>query len=143
MKSNRITLLKIMVGIVFTCSITSCTNNSVAIPETEYAAKIIGQWVGTVGDLKESMTLNNDSTFVCHVYPDGFIANTLSQGVEGELNGKWNIKGSTITLHITGEVNENFENKIAVSTIISLKENELVLKSDRGASSSFGRSGPL
>lgn len=139
MRSNKITWLKAIVIIVFAFCITSCTNNSVVIPETEYSTKIIGQWMGTVGDLKETMTLNSDSTFSCQVYPNGFIANTLSQGVRGTVNGKWDLKGSTISLHITGEKNENVENKIAVSTIISLKENELVLKSDKGETSRFER----
>jgi len=139
MRSNNITWLKLIVIIAFVFCITSCTNKSVDVPETEYSTKIIGQWMGTVGDLKETMTINSDSTFSCKVYPNGFIANTLSQGVRGMVNGNWNIKDSIITLNITGEKNENFENKIAVSTIISLKENELVLKSDKGETSLFER----
>jgi len=143
MKSNSIIRLKTIIGIVFTCYITSCTNNTVVIPKSEYSAKIIGQWMGTVGDLKESMALNSDSTFVCQLYLDGFIANTLSQGVKGTVNGRWNIKDSTITLNITGEKNENLENGSAISTIISLKENELVLKSDKNETSLFERVKPL
>ena len=139
MKSNITIKLKIIILAVFTWCITSCTNNSVVIPKTEYPTKIIGQWMGTVGDLKETMTLNSDSTFTCQVYSEGFIANTLSQGVKGTVSGKWNIQDSIITLNIMGEKNENLKNKIAISTIISLKENELVLKSDNKETSLFER----
>jgi len=42
-------------------------------------------------------------------------------------------------LKITGEKNERVENKVALSRIISLKKNELVLKSDKGETSRFER----
>jgi hypothetical protein len=40
---------------------------------------------------------------------------------------------------ITGENNEHLVNKTASSVIVSFKENELVLKSDRDDTSSFVR----
>ncbi len=136
---NNTIWLKTIMLIIVGFFVTTCINDSSVIPDTEYSTKIIGSWRGTVGDLKESMKLNNDSTFVCQIYPEGFIANTLSQGTKGAVNGKWKIKGAIITLTITGEKNENLENKIAISIIISLKENELVLKSDKGETSLFER----
>lgn len=138
LKYNGRNFLKI-ITVVFTCYITACANDSAVISETEYSTKIVGQWFGTAGGLKESITLNHDSTFVCEVYPMGFIANTLSQGERGSINGNWKITGATITLNITGEKNERVENKVALSRIISLKKNELVLKSDKGETSRFER----
>jgi len=117
----------------------SCSNNSSIVPEAEYSTNIVGCWQGTVGELKETMTINGDGTFVCQLYPTGFIANTLSQGVRGTIRGTWNITGALITLKITGEKNELLENGTASSTIVSFKKDELVLKSDRGGTSPFKR----
>ena len=119
----------------------SCTNNTPPVPEAEYSAKIVGHWQGTVGDLKETIKIDNDGTFVCQLHPMGFIANTLSQGVTGTIRGTWKITGAIITLRITGANKELLGNRIASSTIVAFKENELVLKSDRGETSSFQRVG--
>jgi len=101
--------------------------------------KIVGRWQGTVGDLKEAMSLDGDGTFVCQLHPMGFIANTLSQGVTGTIRGTWKITGAIITLRITGAENESLRNKIASSTIVTFKEDELVLKSGGGETSPFQR----
>jgi len=111
----------------------------IPVPVTEYSTKIIGSWQGTVGDSKESMSINNDGTFVCKVHSTGFISNTLSQSINGSISGTWNIKGAIITLKITGSKNEWPENRIATSMILAFKENELILKSDRGGISPFRR----
>jgi len=117
----------------------SCSNNSSIVPEAEYSTNIVGCWQGTVGELKETMTINGDGTFICQLYPTGFIANTLSQGVRGTIRGTWNITGALITLKITGEKNELLENRTASSTIVSFNNGVLVLKSDLGATSPFKR----
>ena len=115
-----------------------CTNNS-PVSKADYATKIVGHWQGTVGDVKETMTINSDGTFNCKIYPMGFIANTLSQKLPGSVRGTWTISGAILTLNITGEKNERLENSIASSTIVSFKEDNLVLKSDRGGTSMFHR----
>jgi hypothetical protein len=85
------------------------------------------------------MSINRDGTFVCQLHPLGFIANTLSQGVSGKISGTWNIRGTLLTLRITGSQNERLANSAASSTIVSFNENLLVLRSDRGETSSFER----
>jgi hypothetical protein len=117
----------------------SCANNARPVPEAEYSTKIVGRWQGTVGDLKETMSINGDGTFVCQLHPTGFIANTLSQSVTGTVRGTWKITGTIITLRITDAEDESVKNKIASSTIVTFKKDELVLKSDRGGASSFQR----
>jgi hypothetical protein len=117
----------------------SCENNSSTVPEADYSTKIVGRWQGTVGESKELMSINADGTFVCQLYPTGFIANTLSQGVLGTVRGTWKISGAMITLQITGEKKEHLENKIAVSTIVAFKKDEIVLRSDGGGTSPFHR----
>jgi hypothetical protein len=103
----------------------------------------VGRWQGTVGDLKETMSIDGDGTFVCQLHPMGFIANTLSQGVTGTIRGTWKITGAMITLRITGAENERLRNRMVSSTIVAFKEDELVLKSDRGETSRFQRVGAL
>ena len=117
----------------------SCANNSSTVPEAEYSTKIVGRWQGMVGDLKETMSIDADGAFVCQLYPAGFIANTLSQGVTGTVHGTWKITGAMITLKITDPKKENLENRMAASTIVTFKKDELVLKSDRGGTSPFLR----
>ncbi len=124
--------------IAFGFYLTACTNNS-TVPESEYSTEIIGNWEGTVGELKETMSLNRDSTFICHIRPMGFIANTLSQSLPGTIRGRWQINGAKITMEVTGEKNARVENKTASSTIVTFKNDSLVLKSDIGNISAFRR----
>jgi hypothetical protein len=117
----------------------SCSTNVQPVPEKKYSTTIVGRWQGTVGDLKESMTIDGDGTFVCQLHPMGFIANTLSQSVTGTIRGTWNITGAMITLRITSAEDERLRNRSASSTIVAFKEDELVLKSDRRETSLFKR----
>ena len=125
----------VVLGFCLAC----CTNNSAPVPGAEYSTKIVGHWRGTVGDLKETMSIDGDGTFVCQLHPTGFLANTLSQGVTGTIRGTWKIAGAIITLRITSAENEHLRNRIASSMIVALKEDKLVLKSDRGETSTFQR----
>ena len=119
--------------------VASCAKKSTPVAETECSTKIIGAWQGTVGDLKETMSLNGDHTFVCQLQPQGFLANTLSQSVTGTIRGTWAITGAVITLKITDAENESLTNKTASSTVVRFTQDELVLRSDRGETSSFHR----
>jgi len=139
MKSNCTPWVRAIAVVVLGFCLASCVNNSTPVPEAEYSTKIVGRWQGTVGDLKETMSIDDNGTFVCQLRPMGFIANTLSQGVTGTIRGTWKIAGAMITLRITGSENEHLRNRIASSTIVAFKEDELVLKSDRGETSSFQR----
>jgi|SRR5580658_6370167 hypothetical protein len=125
--------------IVLGFCLASCVNNSSTVPEAEYSTTIVGRWQGTVGASKETMSIDRDGTFVCQLYPTGFIANTLSQGVKGTVHGTWIISGAIINLRITGAKNERLENTNAASTIVAFKKDELVLKSDGGGTSPFQR----
>jgi hypothetical protein len=85
------------------------------------------------------MSLKSDGTFVCQLNQTGFIANMLYPVVPGTVSGTWSITGNVMMLKITGEKNERLVNKTASSVIVSFNENELVLKSNRGETSSFVR----
>jgi len=139
MKTNCTPWVRAIAVVVLGFCLASCVNNSPPVPEAQYSTKIVGRWQGTVGDVKETMSIDGDGTFVCQVHPMGFIANTLSQGVTGTIRGTWKITGAIITLRITGTENERLRNRIASSTIVAFKEDELVLKSDGGGTSSFQR----
>jgi hypothetical protein len=102
----------------------SCTNNEEPVSPAQYSTKIVGNWQGTVGNSKETMQINSDGTFVCQLHQTGFLAN---------------ISGVIITLKITGEKHEHLLDRTATSTIESFKADELILKSDRGETSTFRR----
>ena len=141
MKSNCTPWVRVIVVVVLGFCLASCAKNSQPVPEAEYSTKIVGRWQGTVGDLKETMSFDGNGTFVCQLYPMGFIANTLFPSAIGTVRGTWKITGAVITLAISGAENERLMNKIASSTIVAFKEDELVLKSDRGETSPFQRVG--
>ncbi len=121
----------------------SCATRVPSVPEADYSTAIVGHWRGTVGDFKEWMTIDGDGTFVCQLRPMGFIANTLSQSVTGTIRGTWQITGTRITLRISSAENERLRNGIASSSIVAFKTDALVLKSDRGESSTFRRTAAL
>jgi hypothetical protein len=143
MKSNCTPWVRAIAVVVLGFCVASCANNPPPVRQAEYSTKIIGIWQGTVGDLKETMSIDGDGTFVCQLHPRGFIANTLSQGVSGTIRGTWKITGTMITLRVTSAEHEQLKNKIASSTIVALREDRLVLKSDRGETSAFQRARDL
>jgi hypothetical protein len=113
------------------------------VSEIEYAAKIVGTWLGNVGGMKESITFSGDGRFNAQLRPQGFISNTLSQGVTGTIRGTWAISGKTITLKITSAEDERVKNRATSSAILTFTQNELSLKSGRGETSTFTRTTPL
>jgi hypothetical protein len=73
------------------------------------------------------------------VRPAGFISNTLSQGTTGTIRGTWTITGKVITMKITSADNQNVQNKETSSTIITFTQNELMVRSPNGETSTFMR----
>ena len=118
--------------------VSSCTPAK-PVAEVEYSAKIVGNWLGTVGNMKESITFSGSGTFIAQLRPQGFISNTLSQGVTGTIRGTWAINGKTITLKITSAEDERVNNSVTSSTILAFNQDELSMKSDRGETSTFTR----
>ena len=117
----------------------SCAPEAAPIAESLYSAKLAGDWQGTVGDMKETISFRADGGFTSQVRPMGFISNTLGQGVTGTIRGTWVIQGKVITLAINSAENEKLLNKTTTSTIESFKQNELVVKSASGETSTFVR----
>ena len=128
--------------LVLAFCISACTPAK-PVEEAEYCAKIVGNWLGTVGDMKESITFSADGSFIAQVRPAGFISNTLSQGVTGTINGTWAINAKNITLKIISAEDERVINSVTSSTIMAFKLNELSMKSDRGETTTFERTEPL
>jgi hypothetical protein len=118
--------------------VSSCTPAK-SVAEADYAAKIVGHWLGTVGNMKESITFSGGGSFIAQLRPQGFISNTLSQGVTGTIRGTWAINGKTITLKITSAEDERVNNSVTSSTILAFNQDELSMKSNRGETSTFTR----
>jgi len=133
-------LLGLLLALVF--GTLSCTPAK-PVAEAEYSATIVGNWLGTVGDMKESITFSADGSFISQVRPRGFISNTLSQGVTGTIRGSWAIKAKNITLKITSAEDERILNSVTSSTILAFDQDELTMKSDRGETSTFLREASL
>jgi hypothetical protein len=119
-----------------------CTHNSPQVAESQYPTKIIGGWLGTVGNLRESMVINGDGTFVCHLRKTGFIAEMLYPAPPGTVSGTWSIVGAVLTLTISATKSERLENRKASSMIVAFREDEMELKS-HGNTSSFHRTAGL
>ncbi len=119
--------------------VSSCQPNTAPIAESQYSARLAGDWQGTVGDMKETIRFRADGGFTSQVRPMGFISNTLGQGVTGTIRGTWAIQGKVITLTITSTEDERLLNKTTTSTIETFSQNALILKSASGETSTFVR----
>jgi uncharacterized protein (TIGR03066 family) len=126
-------------GLIFALNLSSCAPDGATIGEAQYATKIVGDWQGTVGDMKETISFGADGKFVSHVRPRGFISNTLGQGITGTIRGTWRVEGNVITLNIESAENEAVLKTASTSTIKNFKQNELVVQSSRGEISTFVR----
>jgi hypothetical protein len=131
----RFNLLALALALGFS----SCTREGAAIPEAQYATTIVGDWTGTVGDTKETISFGPDGKFVSKVIPGGFINSTLDQGVTGTILGTWSIAGKVITLNISSTKEASLLNRTTTSTIESFRQNELTIRSSQGTTSSFVR----
>ena len=128
-----------VLGLMLAFGLSSCAPEGAPIVEAQYAAKMVGDWQGTVGDLKETISFSADGKFVSQVRRRGFISNTLGQGVTGTIRGTWAIEGKVITLNIDSAEDANVSNKTATSTIEMFKQNELVVRSSNSETSTFVR----
>ena len=137
MKHN-LHFLRLGLLLVSTLGVPSCMPAK-PVAEADYGAKIVGNWLGTVGNMKESITFNGDGSFIAQLRPQGFISNTLSQGVTGTIRGTWAINGKTITLKITSAEDERVKNSVTSSTILAFNQDELSIKNDRSGTSMFTR----
>jgi len=127
-------------GLLFACGLSSCSPDGAPVGEAQYSAKIVGDWQGTVGDTRETISFAADGGFVSQVRRQGFISNTLGQGVTGTVRGTWAIKGKAITLSISSAEDVRVSNSAATSMIETFKPNELVVKSNTtGETSTFVR----
>jgi hypothetical protein len=129
----------LMLGLLLAVGAVSCSSDSAPIQESQYAQAIVGNWQGTVGDMKETITFTADGKFVSQVRPRGFISNTLGQGTTGTIQGTWTLKDKAMTLNISSSENEQLLNKATSSTIVSFTQNQLVVKSASGETSTFLR----
>jgi hypothetical protein len=119
-----------------------CARRSPEVPEAEYPIKIVGGWLGMVGNLQESMVIKGDGTFICHLQKTGFIAEMLFPVPPGTVSGTWSIAGSVMTLTISGEKNEHLANRMSSSVIVAFHDDEITLRS-HGTTSSFRRTAGL
>jgi len=135
-RQRRRSLLVFLLAVL---GVTSCSRDVAPVPESQYRATLVGEWLGTVGEMKESIGFRADGSFTSKVRPTGFISNTLGQGTTGTIGGTWELKGKVITLTVTTAENETVLNKRTTSAIESFTPNELVVKSDNGETSKFFR----
>jgi hypothetical protein len=127
-----------MLGSLFAIALSSCSPNA-PVGEADYSKKIVGDWRGAVGSTNETISFDAAGKFVSQVRPQGFISNTLGQGVTGTIRGTWAINGRIITLNISSAEDEHVLNKTTTSEIETFKSNEIVLKSNYEDTSTFQR----
>jgi hypothetical protein len=135
MTTSRMFLLSLL----FAGAISSCSPNGAPVAEAEYSAKIVGNWQGTVGDERETISFGADGGFTSQVRRRGFISDTLGQGVTGMIRGTWAIIGKSITLNISSAEDVRVVNSATTSTIETFKPNEIVVKSATGGTATFVR----
>ena len=130
---------RLYLSLLLSCALASCSPAAAPVDEKDYSTKIVGDWLGTVADVNETIAFRGDGQFVSEVRERGFISNTLGQGVTGTIRGRWTINGKSITLNIASAENERVSNRSTTSIIETFMPNELTVKSDRGDTSKFVR----
>src|SRR5277367_3520874 len=117
-------LMVIGAAVLAAVGIVSCTPEKEPVPESQYSAKLAGDWRGTVGDDKETISFQAGGAFTAQLRPMGFISNTLGQGVTGTIRGTWVLQGKVITLNVSSADNEQLLNKTTKGTIENFRQNE-------------------
>ena len=117
----------------------ACERNGAIIAAPQYQATLVGDWQGTVGDEQETISFTQDGRFTAQLLRKGFLSNTLGQGEAGTIKGSWVLQGKMITLAIDSTDHVQPLKLATTSTIVSFKQNELVVSSDAGKTSTFFR----
>lgn len=131
--------LRMSVLLLLTLGVAACEQDGALILESQYGTKLVGDWQGTVAGESESISFRADGSFTSQLQQTGFISTTLGQGVAGSIDGRWDIQGKVITLAIESAENEQPLNLATTSTVMSFKQNELVINSAKGGTSTFLR----
>ena len=132
-------MLGALLSALLVLGLSSCERDGASIPASQYGANLVGDWQGTVGTTKETISFRADGGFTALVRPMGFISNTLDQGTTGTIRGTWAVQGQVITLSIGSAEDERLLNRTTTSRIMTFKQNELVVKSASGETSTFVR----
>ncbi len=119
--------------------LTACERSGPVIAPSQYQAILIGNWQGTVGVERETMSFAQGGQYTAQLLREGFISTTLGQGEAGTINGTWTLKGNVITLAIDNTDNVEPINNSTESTIIEFKQNKLTVSSAGGETSTFIR----
>ena len=143
---SQFVLMRLMIGLMhallvslLATGLSSCERAGTLLTEPQYRAALVGDWQGNVGDDSESISFKADGSFSCQVRSNGFIGSTLGQGTTGSIRGSWMLQGDIITLTIDNASQEQPLNFATSSTIVSFKQNQLVVKSETGETSTFAR----
>ncbi len=137
------TLRRVAVSLVLMVSVAACGPDEAVISESQYSTKLVGDWQGTVAGESEYISFHVDGSFTSQLQQMGFINTTLGQAVSGSISGRWHIHANVITLVIKRTEHEEPLNIATTSTIVSFKQNELVINSTRAGTSVFARTRKL
>lgn len=145
-QGGQFVLMRLMAGLVraflvlmLAAGLSACERAGTALTEPQYQAALVGDWQGIVGDDSESISFEADGSFKCQMRSNGFISTTLGQGTTGSIRGSWALRGKVITLSIDQASQVQPSNLATTSTIVSFNQNQLVVQSDTGETSTFTR----
>jgi hypothetical protein len=121
------------------CALAGCSRDGAPVAEVDYPRSIVGDWQGTVGDERETISFRADGGFTSQVRRRGFISDTLGQGVTGSIRGTWAISGRRVTLTINSAEDVRLLNSSTTSTIEAFTPNKIMVKSSAGGTATFVR----
>jgi hypothetical protein len=128
-----------LAGMLLACALAACSRDGPPVAEADYPKRIVGDWQGTIGDERETISFRADGGFTSQVRRRGFISDTLGQGVTGTIQGSWAISGRTVTLTVNSAEDVRVLNSITTSTIETFKPNEIAVKNSAGSTATFFR----
>ena len=109
--------------LAFALGVSSCTPAK-PVAEAEYSAKIVGNWLGTVGNMKESITFSGGGSFIAQLRPKGSSATQLSQRRHRHDPRYWH-QWQDDHVEDTSAEDERVNNSVTSSTILAFNQDEL------------------
>ena len=133
---SMMNFVRALLVVLLAVGLSACERAGTELTEPQYQTALVGDWQGNVGAESESIRFEADGSFSCQLQSNGFIGSTLGQGRKGTVSGSWVLQGDVITLDIDSASSGQ---PATTSTIVSFKQNQLVMKSAGGDTSTFVR----
>ncbi len=115
-------LLGVLALLPILVALTSCAPPT---PENIIAGNLVGRWELVSNGETEWFDLKADGSFTATINRNGFIATTLSQGLQVTTGGSWQLTDRTIALHLTTSSEPTLNGQVHSYEILNLTDRNM------------------